>query len=312
MLLQPKEYECVENSELVKGTLKMQEKALSDQQEGPKVEIKTATVGSRLREERLSKGIKTAEIAERLHITNHYVKALESNNFDKLPSTIFIKGYLKNYADLLGLNPSEIIGLYEKAISQNEEIAGASVPRQNLKTRNRHFVVLSVILFIVFFTGLWVYESVFGETSSLNLTGGTTRNGIQKLQFATMPAASEHLSKTVSGSYKKGNNPSIQSNKGSVLYRGEPDRIIGFSSQGADKLDILFYDESWIEIMDAPQNKPFREIMTSGNTLQVRGVAPFYILVADATVARIKFNGVEIELTDKIRIDNSASLILGM
>ena len=290
----------------------MQEKALSDQQEGPKVEIKTVTVGSRLREERLSKGIKTAEIAERLHITNHYVKALESNNFDKLPSTIFIKGYLKNYADLLGLNPSEIIGLYEKATSQSEEIANASVPRKNLKTRNRNFVVLSVILFIVFFTGLWVYESVFGETSSLNLTGGTTRNGIQKLQFATMPAASEHLSKTVSGSYKKGNNPSIQSNKGSVLYRGEPDRIIDFSSRGADKLDILFYDESWIEIMDAPQNKPFREIMTSGNTLQVRGVAPFYILVADATVARIKFNGVEIELTDKIRIDNSASLILGM
>ena len=64
--------------------------------------------------------------------------------------------------------------------------------------------------------------------------------------------------------------------------------------------------------MDAPQNKPFREVMTSGNTLQVRGVAPFYILVADATVARIRFNGVEIELRDRIRIDNSASLILGM
>ena len=83
----------------------MREDALSDEQETPKIEIKTASVGSRLREERFSKGIKTAEIAERLHITNHYVKALESNNFEKLPGTIFIKGYLKNYANLLGLNP---------------------------------------------------------------------------------------------------------------------------------------------------------------------------------------------------------------
>ena len=290
----------------------MREDALSDEQETPKIEIKTASVGSRLREERLSKGIKTAEVAERLHITNHYVKALESDKFDKLPGTIFIKGYLKNYADLLGLNPGEIIGLYEKAIFQNEKISNSKVPRQNLKTRNRNFVMLSVILFIVFFTGLWLYESVLGEASALDPTLGNTLKGSQKLQFAAMPSASEHLSKTVSGSDKKGNNPSIQSNKGSVLYRGEPDRIIGFSSQGADKLDILFYDESWIEIMDAPQNKPFREIMTSGNTLQVRGVAPFYILVADATVARIRFNGVEIELRDKIRIDNSASLILGM
>ena len=86
---------------------------------------------------------------------------------------------------------------------------------------------------------------------------------------------------------------------------------IDINSSG-DKLDIQFSDESWIEIMDAAQNKPFREIMTSGNILQVRGVAPFYILVADATSARIQFNGAEIELRDKIRIDKSASLTLGM
>ena len=290
----------------------MREDALSDEQERPKVEIKTATVGSRLREERLSRGIKRTEIAERLHITNHYVKALESNNFDKLPGAIFIKGYLKNYAELLDLNPIEIIGLYEKAISQSDESTKTKMPAKKLKIRNRYFVTLSVILFIVVFIILWLYENIIGEDSPASRPVEITFDGVQKFQFPTVPPSKTNLAETDSGSLKKGRDRLIHQDGDSAFQYGELHRVIDLNSRGTDKLDIQFYDESWIEIMDAPKNKPFREVVTAGNTLQVRGDAPFYILVADATSARIQFNGVEIELRDKIRIDNSASLTLGM
>ena len=290
----------------------MREDALSDEQERPKVEIKTATVGSRLREERLSRGIKRTEIAERLHITNHYVKALESNSFDKLPGAIFVKGYLKNYAELLDLNPIELIGLYEKAISQSDECAKAKMPAQKLKIRNKYFAALSVILFLVVFITLWLYEIIVGEDPPVGRPVETTFDGVQKFQFPKMPFSETNLAETDSGLLKKGKERSIHQDGDSAFQYGELHRVIDLNSRGADKLDIQFSDESWIEIMDAPKNKPFREVVTAGNTLQVRGDAPFYILVADATSARIQFNGAEIELRDKIRIDNSASLTLGM
>ena len=104
--------------------------------ESAKAENKPITVGARLREERLSKGIKRSEIAIKLHITNHYVKSLEANKFDKLPGAIFVKGYLKNYSELLDLNPTEIIGLYEKFISQESENRTEKVTPQKQKVKN--------------------------------------------------------------------------------------------------------------------------------------------------------------------------------
>ena len=127
--------------------------------ESTKAENKPITVGARLREERLSRGIKRSEIAIKLHITNHYVKSLEANNFDKLPGAIFVKGYLKNYSELLDLNPTEIIGLYEKFISQENEVRSDKVTPQKQKVKNRLIVVFSVVLFISLFAVLWVFGS---------------------------------------------------------------------------------------------------------------------------------------------------------
>ena len=127
--------------------------------ESTKAKNKPITVGARLREERLSRGIKRSEIAIKLHITNHYVKSLEANNFDKLPGAIFVKGYLKNYSELLDLNPTEIVGLYEKFISKENEGRADKVTPQKQKVKNRLIVVFSVVLFISLFAVLWVFGS---------------------------------------------------------------------------------------------------------------------------------------------------------
>ena len=127
--------------------------------ESTKAENKPITVGARLREERLSRGIKRSEIAIKLHITNHYVKSLEANNFDKLPGAIFVKGYLKNYSELLDLNPTEIVGLYEKFISKENEGRVDKVTPQKQKVKNRLIVIFSVVLFISLFAVHWDFGS---------------------------------------------------------------------------------------------------------------------------------------------------------
>ena len=137
--------------------------------ESTKAENNPITVGARLREERLSRGIKRSEIASKLHITNHYVKSLEANKFDKLPGPIFVKGYLKNYSELLDLNPTEIVGLYEKFISQESENRTEKVTPQKQKVKNRLIVVSSVVLFISLFAVLWAYSSFFDSDETQGL-----------------------------------------------------------------------------------------------------------------------------------------------
>ena len=167
--------------------------------ESTRTENKPITVGARLREERLSRGIKISEIAVKLHITNHYVKSLEANNFDKLPGAIFVKGYLKNYSELLDLNPTEIIGLYEKFISQENEDRSDKVTPQKQKVRNRLIVGFSVVLFISLFAVLWAYSSFLDsdETQGLGRITVPDRMGIFSSGRSNSPLPKETASRDI-------------------------------------------------------------------------------------------------------------------
>jgi formate dehydrogenase iron-sulfur subunit len=61
-----------------------------------------------MQQERIRRGLSEKEVADQLHITMHYVRSLEANNYDKLPGAVFAKGYIKNYAQLLELDEVEL------------------------------------------------------------------------------------------------------------------------------------------------------------------------------------------------------------
>ena len=290
----------------------MPEEVLPEKLEKSKVGIRTASVGMRLREERLSKGIKRTAVAEKLYITNHYVKAIESDRFDKLPGAIFTKGYLKNYAELLDLNPTEIIGLYEKTVSEANIGINSKAPPYKLKARNQFFVITSVILFILLFVALWVYDNIFREELTIDFAAAVALGGSQGYQSKVISDSEIYPPQINKVSISENNSVFAVLGDNVTPNYNQFDKVINFNSSGQDTLDILFSGESWIEITDEPTGERFREIMIAGDLLRVKGKAPFSVLVSDAPAARIRFNGVEISLLDRIRIDNSASLTLGM
>ena len=75
--------------------------------------ISALTAGDILRQARKRLGLIEKEVADQLHITMHYVRALESNSYEKLPGAVFARGYVKSYALLLGLDVEELVSLYE-------------------------------------------------------------------------------------------------------------------------------------------------------------------------------------------------------
>jgi cytoskeleton protein RodZ len=66
-------------------------------------------VGKRLRETREAKKLTLEQVAEATHIRLHYLEAMESGNFNALPSQLQIKGFLRAYGSYLGLNPESLI-----------------------------------------------------------------------------------------------------------------------------------------------------------------------------------------------------------
>ncbi len=88
-------------------------------------------IGEVLREARLRKGLSLADVAEDLNIQTSYVESIETLNSDNLPPIGYVLGYVRAYAEYMGLPGQESVNQYKK---------DREVP-QNLGMRDRpHFV----------------------------------------------------------------------------------------------------------------------------------------------------------------------------
>ncbi|MEH6404460.1 MAG: helix-turn-helix domain-containing protein, partial [Sneathiella sp.] len=70
------------------------------------------TVGSRLRAEREAKGLSLQDVADLIRLRPRQIKALEEGDYGSLPGQAFVVGFLKSYANELGLDAVEIVALY--------------------------------------------------------------------------------------------------------------------------------------------------------------------------------------------------------
>ena len=65
-------------------------------------------------------GYTLESLSKELRITKESIVAIESGDVDKLPSPVFAKGYIRQYAALLGLNADEILAAYEDLMSLSQ------------------------------------------------------------------------------------------------------------------------------------------------------------------------------------------------
>ena len=72
-------------------------------------------LGERLRAARDAKELTIDQVAEESRIQRTYLEALESESFGTFSSELHIRGFLRNYAAYLGLEPEEVLTLYDKA-----------------------------------------------------------------------------------------------------------------------------------------------------------------------------------------------------
>jgi len=66
-------------------------------------------LGEFLKRERERKRISLKQVSQHTKITMHYLKYLEENQWDKLPSRTYGKGYLRIYCRYLGLDYKKIL-----------------------------------------------------------------------------------------------------------------------------------------------------------------------------------------------------------
>lgn len=98
-------------------------------------EAETGSFGAWLRRQREVREISLREIAETSRISLRYLEALEQDRFELLPAPLFAKGFLREYAKFVGLDPDEVVNYYLSASPR--EVGTERPPRSRLRPRPR-------------------------------------------------------------------------------------------------------------------------------------------------------------------------------
>ena len=86
-------------------------------------------IGSSLRDARTRRGLELSQIERETRIRPRYLQALEDERFDLLPGEAYAKGFLRTYADFLGLEGERFVDEFNSRFPASEEPPNVNLAR---------------------------------------------------------------------------------------------------------------------------------------------------------------------------------------
>lgn len=116
-------------------------------------------VGTLLKNMRMEKGLKVADIAKTLCIRKQYLDAIEDSNYKEIPAFPYGIGFIRSYADFLGLNSGNIVELYKEETNL-KSTEGVSVVEPETGAAMPNFVyIIASIVAVALIYGVWTWMS---------------------------------------------------------------------------------------------------------------------------------------------------------
>jgi len=130
------------------------------------------TCGQIFQEARTKKNLEYSDIFAATKIHPHYLKAIESDDYSRLPNSTVAKGFIKNYAQFLDLNWQHVLAIFRRDFIEN--LQGQIIPRGMTEPVHERFlwtpkstlIAVMALIFILFGSYLFYqYRQMSGPPS---------------------------------------------------------------------------------------------------------------------------------------------------
>ena len=116
------------------------------EKEEKEIQVNQDKVGSLMHEARLKKGLKIADASRDLCIRASYLEAIEAGNYEEIPEPPYGIGFIRSYADYLGLNSARMVQLFKEetdAASKNSDYY-VMEPQTEVTAPNKKYLLISL------------------------------------------------------------------------------------------------------------------------------------------------------------------------
>lgn len=125
--------------------------------------------GVLLAKERERKGYSPDFVAGKLHLRVRIIELLEAGQFDLLPEEVFVKGYIRAYAKLLGISPEPLLRIFQKIPAPEKKIEKA-LWQQRKKESARKEQLIRLIPALVVLAALIIVGTWWQKSREKNIT----------------------------------------------------------------------------------------------------------------------------------------------
>lgn len=136
-----------------------------------KLNLEELTPGQILNKVRVSKNLTESDVAQQLLLGKQTIIAIEKDDYSKIVAPVYARGYLRSYAQFLGINPDLIIENFNKLkIYAETQVFNEASPRQQIKDKNSFFKNMQVnwLLYGIFALVVFVLIIVIAGHSAVS------------------------------------------------------------------------------------------------------------------------------------------------
>jgi cytoskeleton protein RodZ len=234
--------------------------------------------GARLRREREAQGISHQQAAESLNLDTMVLAHLEANDFATLGAPVFVKGHLRRYTTMLGLDEDEIVSLYEHSTQQLGE--PSLVPKSRLEmapVRGKP-------------RWPWVVGGAAAFFLASALVAYLSEHGLPWIDTAPEESAAAVLQQAPATTTQA--SPAAASTPATAgPAESPPDTAAGALQPGQVSLRVKFAADSWVEVFDGSGKAVLYDLGKAGTERTLTATAPLSVTIGDAAAVAVTVNG---------------------
>jgi len=305
-------------------------------------------LGELLAAQRELKQMTVSEAASQLRLGVRQINALEANDFTKLPEPMITRGFIRNYARLLGVDAEPLIQAH-RALSGVDQPHSLNISSANISIANHHVtpwfkIILSGLVALLVVLGLSYYakhpfnnavQPAETSTKSSSLTENSNPESpgtvvapieeklpepalpiAERMAENELPATSNQLQTPDTNAAPKPEGQATQNEVAkspSEAVKNEVAKEVPVVAAASTQLEfeLSFTEPSWVSVVDGDNKEIYSKLNAAGASEKIAGKSPLKLHIGNATGTKVNYKGSLVDLGQYTK-NNIARLTLSL
>ncbi len=260
--------------------------------------------GAVLSAARKEQGLSVVDVARSLRLSVRQVEAIETDDYERLPGKTFLRGFVRNYAKLLHLDPDPLLKAPQLSVSGDFQPKVISVPvsqvELNASRSQRRFtsaqppsLLKYALIGMLILAGVaWVVFEIFFGNGVTTVVVKPAGDGEVVTLSLPLAASEEKPASTESSAPPVPVAETQQPPASAPTTAAEA----GGAAPGSAKIRLIFGGESWIDLRDKGGRTIYKQTGQAGDEQIISGTAPFSLTVGKASNVTVYYNDKPVDL----------------